>query len=96
MSDADTQDVVAELDAWLADHDYAPDASHRIEFWKVQKAWDDIAALREALTTTQLLIAQHTRAEALEEAARVCDTHPDASIYSLNIAAAIRALKDTP
>jgi len=57
-----SDDIVADLNSWLA-HNHSD---------IIRRARDTIAELREALHTTQLLIAQHTRNDALVEASRAC------------------------
>lgn len=93
-----TDDVVAELDDWLAreattlKHYPADD----VDTGLLQRARDEIVALRAVLNIQKLLpdkFAMNVRDEALDAAARVCETH-DPSRETRNCAAAIRALKD--
>jgi hypothetical protein len=97
MSEADTKDVVAELDAWL--DALAPGSFSTT----LRRARDEIVALRHRMNEyaepTRSLLMKNAgyaegRADALEEAAQECDRN----IYCDNdfCAAAIRALKDQP
>lgn len=83
------RDVVAELDAWIAN---CPEPS------LIRRARDEIVALRKALNSlprTDIMGYERSiRAEALEEAANVAD---DACLgSSCRAIHAIRALKDRP
>jgi hypothetical protein len=89
-------DIVAELDEWLAD----PYPTH----WQpmIQCARDEIVALRENVHIKPLeLIAAKARAEALEEAAALCERvadhgFPDNEGVRRRLARSIRLLKDKP
>ena len=96
-------DVLTELDAYIiAGHPFQAPLGTLL-----RHARDEIVTLREAREpaslshgTVQALI-QKARAEALEEAACVCDQHPDATDTDYvracrDCAAAIRALKEPP
>jgi hypothetical protein len=87
-------DVIEALDRWLASGTHGFDTL-------VQRARDEIVALRELgpYVADALNAAQQARAEALEEAARVCDERAMTGTNITNqtahsLAAAIRALKD--
>jgi len=105
-------DIIEELDRWLADLEPWGPLQMPKEF--IQRARDEIVALRERLIeparhsyqpTRQYiqiqpleLIAAKARAEALEEAARLCDAtaaewgYTEATPVARELAAAIRAL----
>jgi hypothetical protein len=86
MSEADTNDVVAELDKWLA---WAPDG---LEIHAMaRRARDEIVALRMRYVADTPIrdLMKQARAKALEEAAQIAE-------YLTNSVCAgrIRALKD--
>jgi hypothetical protein len=90
-------DIVAELDRWLATEVIADDGNpisgHLIAKWKVERARDEIVALR----THVLRETEAIRANALEEAACVCERRNPRSPKiptGGQFAADIRALKD--
>lgn len=99
-------DVVAELDRWLAVWGSHFGGTLSVDMEVVQRARNEIVALRAQLGAVRGIagnerrlseaIAQQARTEALEEAARVCEggytTGSTASTLKA-IAAAIRALK---
>ena len=73
-----TDDVVAELDRWLASPASLHEATVSHAF--LQAARDEIMALRQEMTHDSAAIAtlcNHAHDEALEEAARVCDAYAD-------------------
>jgi hypothetical protein len=88
-----SDDIVAELDRWLRGSGIGQFAEILPEV--VQRARDELV-LREKQMGEYAARAEHdriaVRAEALEEAARVCETH-DPSRETRNCAAAIRALQ---
>ena len=85
-----TDDVVAELDAWLKVWEGHCDDAHDD---LVQRARDELVRLRH-LHASQISYAMG-RAEALEEAAQACERILGMGGYTLaTAAAAIRALKD--
>lgn len=92
-------DVVAELDRFIAEWHGPGSAGHPL-----QRARDEIVALRESFDNLLWLktkIAATVRAEALEEAASICENlRPYAGAngnhHYLACACAIRALKDKP
>jgi C4-dicarboxylate-specific signal transduction histidine kinase len=107
-----SDDVVAELDAWLE----ALGGQGRIDVSAtfLRRARDEIVALQEYKSSVAAHVVKtvsEARAEALEEAARVCkreekeqslkavgdeDVDADYEIACARCAAAIRALKDKP
>jgi len=99
-------DIVAELDAWLADTPRIGQAA--IERSRmIQRARDEIVALRAETDREGSLLERQSktltavRAEALEEAARLCigaaeHGFPEHESTRLRLARAIRALMDKP
>jgi len=105
-------DIVAELDAWLADTPRIGQAA--IERSRmIQRARDEIVALRAETDREGSLLERQSktltavRAEALEEAAQACQALPaeyplplfDGDLWAgcrRRFSAAIRALKDKP
>lgn len=87
-------DVVTELDRWLAMWSSHFGGTQSVDMEVVKRARDEIVALRK-LTDGDWVWKQITdaRNEALEEAARKAE-HYEAPIWSAMIAAAIRALKE--
>jgi len=93
-------DIVAELDAWLSHYAYDPPE------WcaAAQRARDEIVVLRGDRTVLAAATRRHVadaRAEALEEAARLCigaaeHGFPEHESTRLRLARAIRALMDKP
>ena len=86
-----SDDVVAELDRWLAVYDFAG----LIDVAVMQRARDEIVALR----AFQVRVFADVRAEVLEEAAHECGEEAKGSSEGFRdgcetCAAAIRALKD--
>lgn len=98
------RDVVAELDRWIA---LAKDMASRDMCEMLQRARDEIVALREkgatlvegfAAIRAANAIADKARDEALEEAAQLCQARfkRPLDVEALNCARAIRSLKDKP
>lgn len=93
-----TDDVVAELDRWLAVWSSHFGGTHSVDMEVVQRARDEIMALRGAMQHDSAALAtlrKHARAEALEEAAMVADRWEERPEFdkAAAIAKAIRALK---
>lgn len=90
------RDIVAELDRWLEverrQHHVPPDGAGLIAVAKVERARDEIVALRRTIRLGPDLPAL-ARDEALEEAARVVEDYFNPETCG-PCAAAIRALKD--
>jgi hypothetical protein len=89
-----TDDIVAELDRWLA-HSGAKrwDAEERM----VLRARDEIVALRDAVERQKFVLSKghaEIRAAALEEAARACEGSGAIVAEARLCAVAIRLLKD--
>ena len=94
-------DIVAELDAWLA----RAESGVLPSLVPIVRARDEIVALRkaqwEAITSQCREYVKHVRAEAIEEAALVCERKVLARLHThvgtcQQCADAIRALKDKP
>lgn len=97
------QDVVAELDEWL--REWQDDRWPSVHGQAVmQRARDEIVALRRAMPTLADHYVRQARAEALEDAACVCEQieaelgpkWQDCIPVCQDCAATIRALKDKP
>ena len=90
-----THDVVVELDRWL---DNSNDHTTPIDRIVVQRARDEIVALRRLRDGLVAPALASARTEALEEAAQVCEQYCDSpmivQIAGKGAAAAIRALKE--
>lgn len=91
-------DVVAEVDRWLASPERLFEAT--VSCVLLQAARDEIVGLRaslehhDRLVITAVVVATPAiRAEALEEAARLCERVPGDPKHGDFFAAAIRALK---
>jgi hypothetical protein len=95
-----TNDIVAELDYWLAE----PNRKlWGLDRQRVKRARDEIVALREKLEITGRHLdgaynhrLPEVRADALEQAARVIEAWETMDVWRSEGAAAIRALKDKP
>lgn len=95
-----TDDVVAELDRWLRVYNFAG----LIDVAVIQRARDEIVALRETIERQKLVLSKghaQTRDEALDEAVQACTDQtsddPPPGTYNdacEDCAAAIRALKE--
>jgi len=100
-----TKDIVAELDEVLAQVEFWRNAGKEPDYFtitpaRVQRARDAIDALCKA-QIYWFEKARDARAEALEEAARMCEA--DADLFDAQVAnameacaSAVRALKDAP
>jgi len=113
MSQHRVTEIEAEIDDWLATERQYRNARGYVVEWPdlanaefMQRIRTTIVALRTAHETSvrglhaMQKMCGEARAEALEEAARACDTHfaasnEDGQYYGGLLATAIRALKDT-
>jgi hypothetical protein len=87
-----TDDIVAELDRWLVPPWQNVSAQH-VDM--VKRARDEIVGLHEQLRLVRFDHPRDIRAEALEEAAQICE---EVSVYGTaeECVVRIRALKDKP